>query len=76
MQAYNLESKICDDYEKALEPESSEQVKSGMIAGTVFGFSQMAGGDQNAFISVFLWAVVSSIYFLCYCLWGLIEVNG
>lgn len=43
VQAYNLESKVGDDYEKALEPESSGKMKSGMIAGAVFGFSQMAG---------------------------------
>lgn len=43
VQAYNLEIKVGDEYEKALEPESSGKVKSGMIAGAVFGFSQMAG---------------------------------
>jgi ATP-binding cassette subfamily B (MDR/TAP) protein 1 len=47
VQAYNLESKVGDDYEKALEPESSGKVKSGMIAGAVFGFSQMAGEWQT-----------------------------
>jgi len=42
VQAYNLEGKVGDDYERALEPESAGKVKSGIIAGTVFGFSQMA----------------------------------
>jgi ABC-type multidrug transport system fused ATPase/permease subunit len=46
VQAYNLEIKVGDEYEKALEPESSGKVKSGMIAGAVFGFSQMAGEWQ------------------------------
>ncbi|KAL7533771.1 hypothetical protein ACHAXR_008989 [Thalassiosira sp. AJA248-18] len=42
VQAYNLESKVGDDYERALEPEKAGKVKAGIIAGTVFGFSQMA----------------------------------
>ncbi|KAL7540275.1 hypothetical protein ACHAWF_006635, partial [Thalassiosira exigua] len=42
VQAYNLENKVGDDYELALAPESAGKVKSGIIAGTVFGFSQMA----------------------------------
>jgi len=42
VQAYNLESKVGDDYERALEPESAGKVKSGIVAGSVFGFSQMA----------------------------------
>ena len=49
VQAYNLEIKVGDEYEKALEPESSGKVKSGMIAGAVFGFSQMAGEWQRTF---------------------------
>jgi ATP-binding cassette, subfamily B (MDR/TAP), member 1 len=43
VQAYNLEGKVGDDYERALEPESAGKVKSGMIAGLVFGVSQFAG---------------------------------
>lgn len=42
VQAYNLEGKVGNDYEAALLPESSDKVKSGMIAGFVFGFSQFA----------------------------------
>lgn len=42
VQAYNLESKVGDDYEQALEPESSGKVRRGIVAGFVFGFSQMA----------------------------------
>lgn len=42
VQAFNLENKVGDDYANALEPESAGKVKSGMIAGFVFGFSQMA----------------------------------
>mmetsp|Transcript_15434 Transcript_15434/g.32636 ORF Transcript_15434/g.32636 Transcript_15434/m.32636 type:complete len:1373 (-) Transcript_15434:205-4323(-) len=42
VQAYNLEKKVGDDYERAVEPESAGKVKSGIIAGTVFGFSQFA----------------------------------
>eukprot|EP00804_Cyclotella_cryptica_P024439 CCRYP_019258-RD/>CCRYP_019258-RD protein AED:0.09 eAED:0.09 QI:2741/1/1/1/1/0.84/13/161/561 len=42
VQAYNLESKVGDDYEKALMPECADKVKTGMIAGFVFGFSQFA----------------------------------
>ena len=42
VQAYNLESKVGDDYERALEPESAGKVKDGIIAGSVFGFSQCA----------------------------------
>ena len=43
VQAYGLESKVGDDYERALGPESAGKVKQGIIAGSVFGFSQMAG---------------------------------
>ena len=43
VQAYNLERKVGDDYERALAPESAGKVKSDLIAGAVFGFSQMAG---------------------------------
>jgi ATP-binding cassette subfamily B (MDR/TAP) protein 1 len=50
VQAYNLEIKVGDEYEKALEPESSGKVKSGMIAGAVFGFSQMAGEWQRTLL--------------------------
>eukprot|EP01082_Thalassiosira_pseudonana_P012541 g11433.t1.1.5e17418b g11433 g11433.t1 contig5:842324-846534(+) len=42
VQAYNLETKVGDDYEQALEPESSGKVRRGIVAGFVFGFSQMA----------------------------------
>lgn len=42
VQAYNIESKVGDDYEKALMPECADKVKTGMIAGLVFGFSQFA----------------------------------
>jgi len=42
VQAYNLESKVGDDYARALEPESAGKVKSGIVAGSVYGFSQMA----------------------------------
>jgi len=42
VQAYNLESKVGDDYDTALIPESTNKVKTGMIAGFVFGFSQFA----------------------------------
>mmetsp|Transcript_6312 Transcript_6312/g.14244 ORF Transcript_6312/g.14244 Transcript_6312/m.14244 type:complete len:1336 (+) Transcript_6312:149-4156(+) len=42
VQAYNLESKVGDDYEQALGPESSGKVKSGIIAGTAYGFTQFA----------------------------------
>ena len=75
VQAYNLESKVGDEYEKALEPESSGKVKSGMIAGAVFGFSQMAGEWQRTLsfstrsdlAHVWLLAL-SSICLLCHCL--------
>ena len=75
VQAYNLESKVGDEYEKALEPESSGKVKSGMIAGAVFGFSQMAGELQRTLsfstrsdlAHVWLLAL-SSICLLCHCL--------
>lgn len=33
---------MADEYEEAVEPESSGKVKEGIIAGSVFGFSQMA----------------------------------
>lgn len=52
VQAYNLESKVGDDYERALAPESAGKVQSGMIAGAVFGFSQMAGEQGAVFLSV------------------------
>lgn len=55
VQAYNLESKVGDDYSRAIEPESAGKVKSGMIAGAVFGFSQMAGE-----------LIQSTSYFLCF----------
>ena len=42
VQAYNLERKVGDDYETALLPASSDKVKSGVVAGFVFGFSQFA----------------------------------
>lgn len=42
VQAYNLESKVGDDYERALLPAQSGKVKSGIIAGTAYGFTQMA----------------------------------
>lgn len=42
VQAYNLEEKVGNDYERALEPESAGKVRSGIIAGCVFGFSQFA----------------------------------
>jgi len=42
VQSYNLEEKVGDDYARAVAPESAGKVKSGIIAGTVFGFSQMA----------------------------------
>ena len=42
VQAYNLEQKVGNDYETALLPESTDKVKTGMIAGFVFGFSQFA----------------------------------
>lgn len=41
VQAYNLESKVSGDYELALAPESAGKVKAGIVAGSVFGFSQM-----------------------------------
>jgi ABC-type multidrug transport system fused ATPase/permease subunit len=42
VQAYNLQTKVGDDYAKALEPESAGKVKRGAVAGLVFGFSQCA----------------------------------
>lgn len=42
VQAYNLESKVGDDYERALGPESGGKVRSGIVAGTAYGFTQMA----------------------------------
>lgn len=33
VQAYNLETKVGDDYARALEPESVGKVKSGIVAG-------------------------------------------
>jgi len=40
--AYGLEGKVGNDYEKALEPESSGKMRRGAIAGFVFGFTQMS----------------------------------
>lgn len=37
-----METKVGDDYARALEPESAGKMKKGAIAGFVFGFSQMA----------------------------------
>jgi ABC-type bacteriocin/lantibiotic exporter with double-glycine peptidase domain len=42
VQAYNLEKKVGNDYDAALLPDVGDKVKSGMIAGFVFGFSQFA----------------------------------
>jgi ATP-binding cassette subfamily B (MDR/TAP) protein 1 len=42
VQAYNLESKVGDDYDRALMPESGDKVKAGLMEGFVFGFSQFA----------------------------------
>mmetsp|Transcript_2573 Transcript_2573/g.6073 ORF Transcript_2573/g.6073 Transcript_2573/m.6073 type:complete len:1406 (-) Transcript_2573:56-4273(-) len=42
VQAYGLEGKVGNDYEKALEPESSGKMRRGAIAGFVFGFTQMS----------------------------------
>jgi ATP-binding cassette subfamily B (MDR/TAP) protein 1 len=42
VQAYNLQAKVGDDYEKALEAESAGKVKRGAVAGLVFGVSQCA----------------------------------
>lgn len=52
VQAYNLEDKVGDDYERALEPESADKVKTGAIAGLVFGFSQCAGECQMLCVSM------------------------
>jgi ATP-binding cassette, subfamily B (MDR/TAP), member 1 len=40
VQAYNLEPKVSNDYDKALEPESKSKVKQGAMAGLVYGFTQ------------------------------------
>jgi ATP-binding cassette subfamily B (MDR/TAP) protein 1 len=42
VQAFGLEDKFCEKYSKALEPESEGNIKMGMVAGLVFGFSQFA----------------------------------
>ena len=42
VQAYNLEPKVSNDYDEALAPEAEGKVREGLIAGAVFGFSQMA----------------------------------
>lgn len=42
VQAYNLQEKVADDYERALGPLSKHKVKEGAVAGFVFGFSQFA----------------------------------
>ena len=40
VQAYNLETKVSDDYDKALEPESVGQFSNSCFAGLVYGFTQ------------------------------------
>jgi ATP-binding cassette, subfamily B (MDR/TAP), member 1 len=40
IQAYNLEPKVSNDYDVALEPESKSKVQQGAVTGLVYGFTQ------------------------------------
>jgi ATP-binding cassette subfamily B (MDR/TAP) protein 1 len=42
VQAYNLQAIVGNDYSTALAPESKGNVRQGVIAGAVYGFSQAA----------------------------------
>mmetsp|Transcript_29626 Transcript_29626/g.43687 ORF Transcript_29626/g.43687 Transcript_29626/m.43687 type:complete len:534 (-) Transcript_29626:101-1702(-) len=42
VQAYNLQTKVGDDYAAALKPEIANNTKRGFFAGIVFGFSQFS----------------------------------